>query len=85
MSDRPNPINNPALNGYDILATSPEVRGPWRDTISRALVVRYADHRNKVAHIIWQEKSKDSDEWRYQPGSNASNCEAVIIALMSTK
>ena len=85
MFDYPNPFNNPALEGYDVLATSPEIKGPWRDTTSRALVGRYSDHPYAPAHIIWQEKSKDSDEWRYQPGSNASNCESVMMAIMGIK
>ena len=83
--NRPNPINNPTLEGYEILAASLEVEGPCPDTTARALVVRYSDHPDEPAHIIWQEKSKDSDEWRYQPGQNATTCGAVIMALLGIK
>jgi hypothetical protein len=86
MSTYPSPINNPTMKGYEILATSPEVNGAFRDTTARALVVRYAEPKlNGTPHIVWQEKGKDSDEWRYRPGSNASNCESVIVALMGIK
>ena len=81
----PSPFNNPTLEGYDILATSPPVAGAHRDTTVRALVVRYTDHPDDNPHILWQEWSSTSKEWRYQPGSNASECETLIMALMGAK
>ena len=85
----PNPINNPTLEGYDVLATSPEVKGAWwsstRHTTARALVVRYAAPLESPVHILWQEKEDGSEEWRYSPGSNSGECERVIMALLGLK
>ena len=85
MFDYPNPFNNPALEGYDVLATSPEVKGAWRHTTARALVVRYSDHPEEGTHILWQEKKDGSEEWRYSRGSNTGECERVIMALLGLK
>lgn len=83
MTDYPNPNNNPTLEGYDILATSPEVETGWGDTV-RALVVRYTDLHGDE-HVVWQEKSKGSSEWQHLPGGTAPYGERVIMALMGIK
>ena len=84
MSTYLSPFNNPTMEGYEILATSPEVKGAFRDTTARALVVRYAAPLESPVHIVWQEKPDDG-EWRYSPGSNSGECERVIVALMGIK
>ena len=90
MSNNPSPVGNPTLEGFDILATTPAVEGALQRTV-RALVVRYTDSPEVAEYpcdspfVIWQERRRGSDEWRYRPGSNTENCEAVIVALMGIK
>jgi hypothetical protein len=89
----PNPFDNPTLEGFDILHTSPVVVGAFQRH-HRALVCRYSDPAlREVApgctpkpdsFILWQEVNKHTGEFVAIPGSNSTNCNALIIALLAS-
>lgn len=91
--DTPSPFNNPTLEGFEILHTSPEIVGLFQRP-HRALVCRYSNWspsmwsennptRNRP-FILWQKRSARTGEFVVIPGSNSTNCEALIIALLTT-
>ena len=88
MRNIPNPFDNPTLDGFDILHTSPEIVGQYERPY-RALVCRYSDPviregRSCDSFILWQEADKDTGEFFVTPGSNNYNCTTMIKILLAT-
>ena len=84
----PNPFNNPTLEGFDILHTSPTIVGAFQRP-HRALVCRYSDPAiregsSSESFILWQERNSVTGDWQVTPGSSTNNCEALILALLTS-
>mgnify|MGYP003651565801 CR=1 FL=1 len=80
----PNPFNNPTLEGFDVLQTSPVIVGVFQRP-HRALVCRYSDPaRPTSTFVLWQKRSARTGEFTVIPGSNHINCEALIKVLLAT-